>query len=92
MAIKRLNGVLTRNRVKRELRLGEFYEKPSERRKRLAVERHRRRFQDLVSTAWEGVWKRVTEPLRAGSTKSTARTGDSKSIVIASWSATHYGR
>lgn len=49
MAIRRLNGVLMRNRVKRELKLGEYYEKPSERRKRLAVERHRRRFQDLVS-------------------------------------------
>ncbi|KAI5452490.1 hypothetical protein NCC49_000653 [Naganishia albida] len=47
-AIRRLNGVLMRNRVKRELRLGEYYEKPSERKKRLAVERHRRRFQDLV--------------------------------------------
>lgn len=91
MAIKRLNGVLTRNRVKRELRLGEFYEKPSERRKRLAVERHRRRFQDLVSTAWESVGA-CADALCVGSTKSTARTGDSKSIVIASWSATHYGR
>jgi ribosomal protein S21 len=47
--MRRLNGILVRNRVKRELKLGEYYEKPSERKKRLAVERHRRRFQDLVS-------------------------------------------
>lgn len=49
--MRRLNGILVRNRVKRELKLGEYYEKPSERKKRLAVERHRRRFQDLVSQA-----------------------------------------
>ncbi|GHJ89734.1 hypothetical protein NliqN6_6136 [Naganishia liquefaciens] len=48
VAVRRLSGILTRNRVKRELKLGEYYEKPSERKKRLAVERHRRRFQDLV--------------------------------------------
>lgn len=49
VALRRLSGILTRNRVKRELKLGEYYEKGSERKKRLAVERHRRRFQDLVS-------------------------------------------
>lgn len=47
-ALRRLNIVLSRNKIKKELRLGEFYEKPSERRQRLARERHRRRFQDMV--------------------------------------------
>jgi ribosomal protein S21 len=51
--MRRLGGILARNRIKRELKLGEYYEKPSERKKRLAVERHRRRFQDLVSTCAE---------------------------------------
>jgi len=39
---------LGRNSIKKELRLGEFYEKPSDRKRRLAMERHRRRFQELV--------------------------------------------
>lgn len=47
---RRLQGTLSRNRVKRELKLGEFYEKPSVRKRRLATERHRRRFQELVSS------------------------------------------
>lgn len=47
-ALRSLNVVLSRNKIKKELRLGEFYEKPSERRQRLARERHRRRFQDMV--------------------------------------------
>ncbi|KAJ9099947.1 hypothetical protein QFC21_003955 [Naganishia friedmannii] len=49
-AMRRLGGILARNRIKRELKLGEYYEKPSERKKRLAVERHRRRFQDLYNS------------------------------------------
>lgn len=80
-----------RNRVKRELRLGEYYEKPSERKKRLAVERHRRRFQDLVSRLGGGVRKRrrvaKDEFCVSGSTKSSACTDDQESIVMKWWIA-----
>jgi ATP-dependent RNA helicase MSS116 len=51
MAYRRLSGILGRNRIKKELRLGEHHEKGSERRRRLKSERHRRRFAELVSLA-----------------------------------------
>ena len=46
---KQLGGVLARSNIKTELRIAEFYEKPSDRRRRVESERHRRRFQQLVS-------------------------------------------
>ena len=48
MAYRRLSGIMNRNRIRKELRLGEHHEKGSERRRRLKSERHRRRFADLV--------------------------------------------
>lgn len=48
-AYRILQARLSRNRIKRELRLAEYHEKGSERRRRLKSERHRRRFADLVS-------------------------------------------
>lgn len=47
-ALRRLNITLSRNKIKKELRLNEFYEKPSDKRQRLSRERHRRRFQEVV--------------------------------------------
>ncbi|KAK8854553.1 ribosomal protein S21 [Kwoniella newhampshirensis] len=49
-AYKRLGGLLRNSNMKKELRLGEFYEKPSVRRRRLLSERHRRRFKEMVRT------------------------------------------
>lgn len=43
-----LQSVLRRNNVRSELALGDRYEKPNQRRRRLASLRHRRRFADLV--------------------------------------------
>lgn len=55
-AYRSLNARLSRNRIKRELKLGEYYEKPSDKRRRLEMERHRRRFQELVGwVAWGNV-------------------------------------
>ncbi len=48
-AYRALSGRLSRNKIKKELREGEFYEKPSDKNRRLEMERHRRRFQELVS-------------------------------------------
>jgi ribosomal protein S21 len=48
-AIRRLNGMLGRTGVKKHVRRGEYYEMPSEKRRRVASERHRRRFQEMVS-------------------------------------------
>ncbi|KAL7422454.1 hypothetical protein Q5752_003102 [Cryptotrichosporon argae] len=47
-AYGRVMGALQRAGVRRELRLQEYYEKPSKRKVRLASERHRRRFQEEV--------------------------------------------
>ncbi|WWD19311.1 ribosomal protein S21 [Kwoniella shandongensis] len=49
-AYRRLNGLLRNGNMKKELRLGEFYEKPSVRKRRLLSERHRRRFKEMVRT------------------------------------------
>ncbi|WVR09386.1 ribosomal protein S21 [Kwoniella sp. DSM 27419] len=49
-ALRRLNGLLRNSNMKKELRLGEFHEKPSVRRRRLISERHRRRFREMVRT------------------------------------------
>lgn len=49
LAYRRLSGIMSRNRIRKELRLGEHHEKGSERRRRLKSERHRRRFAELVS-------------------------------------------
>jgi len=46
---KRLQIMLARTRIKNELRRKEYYESPSEKRVRLASERHRRRFAHMVS-------------------------------------------
>jgi ribosomal protein S21 len=48
-AYRRLSGIMNRNKIRKELRLGEHHEKGSERRRRLKSERHRRRFAELVS-------------------------------------------
>ncbi|WWC63592.1 ribosomal protein S21 [Kwoniella dejecticola CBS 10117] len=47
---KRLQGLLRQSNLKKELRLQEFHEKPSVRRRRLISERHRRRFKEMVRT------------------------------------------
>jgi ribosomal protein S21 len=47
-AYRMLMARLGRNSIKKELRLAEYYEKPSDKKRRLAMERHRRRFQELV--------------------------------------------
>jgi small subunit ribosomal protein MRP21 len=46
---RRLQGVMSRSGVRRDLRLGEFHEKRSDKRRRVESERHRRRFQEMVS-------------------------------------------
>ena len=45
---KQLTATLNKNQVRRELALGERYEKPNQERRRKRSERHRRRFKDLV--------------------------------------------
>lgn len=54
VAYRRLNRKLIDSNVRRELQLGEFYEKPGDRKRRLRSERHRRRFQEMVclSEVW----------------------------------------
>ncbi|WWC71297.1 mitochondrial 37S ribosomal protein bS21m [Kwoniella pini CBS 10737] len=47
---KRLQGLLRQSNLKKELRLQEFHEKPSVKRRRLISERHRRRFKEMVRT------------------------------------------
>jgi len=55
---KRLQIMLARTRIKNELRRKEYYESPSEKRVRLASERHRRRFAHMVSPGGgRGDWK-----------------------------------
>ncbi|WFD00285.1 hypothetical protein MYAM1_003033 [Malassezia yamatoensis] len=48
MLYRNLMSTLRRNSVRRELRLGERYEKPNQKRRRLRSERHRRRFADMI--------------------------------------------
>ena len=45
---RQLSQILSRNNVRRELRLVERYEKPNQKRRRKRSERHRRRFADMV--------------------------------------------
>ena len=47
-AMANLNSIFRINNVRTELRLGERYEKPNQKRRRLASERHRRRFAHMV--------------------------------------------
>jgi ribosomal protein S21 len=47
-AYRDIRRLLTVTGVKRELRLREYYEKPSEKKVRLASERHRKRFAKMV--------------------------------------------
>lgn len=47
-AFGQMQGIIRRNNVRSELILGDRYEKPNQRRRRLASLRHRRRFADLV--------------------------------------------
>lgn len=47
-AMNNLNAIFRANNVRTELRLGERYEKPNQKRRRLASERHRRRFAHMV--------------------------------------------
>lgn len=47
-AMSVLNQVIRRNNIRSELRLGERYEKPNQKRRRLRSERHRRRFANMV--------------------------------------------
>lgn len=51
---RQLGGVLARSNIRKELKIAEFYEKPSNRRRRVESERHRRRFQELVSAFMVG--------------------------------------
>ncbi len=48
-AYARVMTTLRENRVRKELRLTERFEKPTDKRRRLKSERHRRRFADMVS-------------------------------------------
>jgi len=48
-AYARVMTTLRENNVRRELRLTERFEKPTDRRRRLRSERHRRRFADMIS-------------------------------------------
>lgn len=45
---RQLSRILSRNNVRRELKLNERYEKPNQMRRRKRSERHRRRFADMV--------------------------------------------
>lgn len=47
-AMSNLNNIFRVNNIRNELRLGERYEKPNQKRRRLASERHRRRFAHMV--------------------------------------------
>jgi Ribosomal protein S21 len=47
-AYSRVMGILSRNAVRKELRLAERHEKPTDKRRRLRRERHRRRFAEMV--------------------------------------------
>lgn len=47
-AFRRLEGLLRRNNVRKEVKLNRFYEKPSTKRKRLKMEQNRKLFGDLV--------------------------------------------
>ncbi|PWN36798.1 uncharacterized protein FA14DRAFT_186976 [Meira miltonrushii] len=47
-AMANLNSIFRVNNIRTELRLGERYEKPNQKRRRLASERHRRRFAHMV--------------------------------------------
>jgi ribosomal protein S21 len=53
-AYRQLNGIMRDANIKKDKLRQEFYEKPSEKRVRLASERHRRRFAQMVSTAIRG--------------------------------------
>lgn len=48
-AIGKLGRTLAQNKVRQEVRLVERYEKPTDKRRRLKSERHRRRFAEMVS-------------------------------------------
>ncbi|KAF9519972.1 hypothetical protein BS47DRAFT_914393 [Hydnum rufescens UP504] len=47
-AYSRVMGILSRNAVRKELRLAERHEKPTDKRRRLRRERHRRRFAEMI--------------------------------------------
>lgn len=47
-AYRQLMAILRRNEVRKELRLGDRYEKPNQERRRKRSERHRRRFADMI--------------------------------------------
>jgi ribosomal protein S21 len=47
-AFRQLGGRLARSGLKADVRRSEYHEKPSEKKRRLASERHRRRFQEMV--------------------------------------------
>lgn len=61
-ALGRMNRVLNQNKVRTELRLIERYEKPTDKRRRLKSERHRRRFAEMVSD-WPHLGLEGTPPL-----------------------------
>jgi len=46
--LRKLAGRLRNGNVRRELQLGEYYEKPGDKKRRIRSERHRRRFQEMV--------------------------------------------
>lgn len=47
-AYRLMSAVLNRNQIRKELRLGDRYEKPNQERRRKMSERHRRRFADMI--------------------------------------------
>jgi ribosomal protein S21 len=85
-AYRRLSGIMNRNKIRKELRLGEHHEKGSERRRRLKSERHRRRFAELVSFETSSVSDRRRQFMRlryalSGPSKSTTRTGSLQGLI-----------
>lgn len=54
--IRQLSMTLSRAGVKKYVRRSEFFERPSERKRRLGTERHRRRFQEMVSAIYQS-WR-----------------------------------
>lgn len=69
-AYRQLNGIMRDANIKKDKLRQEFYEKPSEKRVRLASERHRRRFAQMVSIAIPAEGLQVTPStvsLRRGS-------------------------
>ena len=59
--IRMVNSLLQRTGVKRDVRQGEFYERPGLTRQRKSSERHRRRFQEMVSVVSARIGSRPSQ-------------------------------